>query len=245
MKLDIVAWGNDIGGLSLQSDKGDGSILARAFTYSEPVTYRGPRVLEIHQTGSAQVTETPATSTPEDEAHQSIPLPPEELPATGEGEATPIPEELAKRREDKPTLVALAALPTNSRRATILLAPAAEGCFRAYVIDDDPSKLPTGSLRVHNLAPLPIALQFPDGKTREMASGKTLLIDAPQGYLSYRLAYKNEGEWTVQENNMIPVPEDRQTQMIILRSDNQFFLSSDGTRGGFLQSVTLSRQPEP
>ena len=55
MRLDVVAWGDPIGGLSFKSPRGDGKITARAFTYSEPVQYRGPRLLEIHQTGSGKI----------------------------------------------------------------------------------------------------------------------------------------------------------------------------------------------
>ncbi|MFZ9935588.1 MAG: hypothetical protein ACO3JG_00860 [Luteolibacter sp.] len=242
MRLDVVAWGDPIGGLSFKSPQGDGKITARAFTYSEPVQYRGPRLLEIHQTGSGKIAQAELPGTPEDEEHRSIPLPVAEPKASDEG--PPISAELARRREESPTLVSLALLPANSRRATILLAPAAQETYRAYVIDDDPAKLPSGSVRVHNLAPLDILMQFSDGTRRELKPGETMNVKAPGGSTAYRLAYRAGAEWVVQENNMIPVPEDRQTQFVVLKSDNRFFLSADGATGGYLQSVTLTRAPE-
>lgn len=242
MRLDVVAWGDPIGGLSFKSPRGDGKITARAFTYSEPVQYRGPRLLEIHQTGSGKIAQAELPGTPEDEEHRSIPLPVAEPKASDDG--PPISAELARRRQESPTLVSLALLPANSRRATILLAPAAQGTYRAYVIDDDPAKLPSGSVRVHNLAPLDILMQFSDGTRRELKPGETMNVRAPGGSTSYRLAYREGAEWVVQENNMIPVPEDRQTQFVVLKSDNRFFLSADGATGGYLQSVTLTREPE-
>jgi hypothetical protein len=243
MKLDLVAWGDSIGGLSLKSPKGNKTITAKAFTYSEPVAYSGSRLVEIHQSGSAVVELPELPGTEDDEAHQSIPLP---LPEPKMVDAdSPISAELAKRREKEPTLVALAALPANSRRATILLAPAAQGTYRAYVIDDDPSKLPVGSVRVHNLAPLPILMRFSNQKdAKELKPGENFGIKPDRNYAAYRLAYREGEEWIVQENNMIPVAADKQIQFIVLKSDNRFFLSADGASGGFLQSVTLTRDPE-
>lgn len=242
MRLDLVAWGDAIGGLTLKSPKGNEKITARAFSYSEPVTYRGPRLLEIHQTGAAEVDEPELPGTEDDERHRSVPLPLPE-PRMVEDDS-PVSAELARRREEEPTLVALAALPANSRRATILLAPAAEGTYRAYVIDDDPSKLPVGSVRVHNLSPFHILMRFANQPARELKPGETLRVGATNGYAAYRLAYRQGEEWVVQENNMIPVAENRQTQFVVLQSNNRFFLSADGAKGGFLQSVTLTRDPE-
>lgn len=242
MRLDVVAWGDPIGGLSFKSARGDGKITARAFTYSEPVQYHGPRLLEIHQSGSSEVELPELPGTPEDEAHRAIPLP---LPEPrGADDDSPVSAKLAKLREDDPTLVALAALPPDSRRATILLAPAAAGTYRAYVINDDPSNLPPGSVRVHNLSPVRILMQLSNGKKHELEPGKSFRTKAPGGSIAYRLAYRQGEEWVVQENNIIPVPPDGQTQFVVLQSDNRFFLSADGAKGGFLQSVTLTREPE-
>lgn len=47
----------------------------------------------------------------------------------------------------------------------------------------------------------------------------------------------------MQENNIIPVRPAEQAQMLILKSENSYFTSSDGSRGGFLQIVTLRRNP--
>lgn len=242
MKLDVVAWGDSIGGLSFKTPKGDGKIVARAFTYSDPVSYSGPRLLAIHQSGSTEVAQDDLSSTPDDEAHQSVPLPLPEPKLTADD--TPVSAELARRREEEPTLVALAALPANSRRATILLAPAAAGTYRAYVIDDDPSKLPPGSLRAHNLSPFRIALQFAGQRQRELKPGENFVLRTTGGHAAYRLAYRQGDQWIVQENNLIPTPDNQQTQFVVLKSDNRFFLSSDGASGGFLQSVTLTRDPE-
>lgn len=243
MQIDVVAWGDAIGGLSFKSGKKEGAITAHAFTYSEPLKYSGPRVLEIHQTGSGEVEQPEGTSTPEDKEHESIPLPLPK-PKPGATPQTPIGKELAKRREKEPTLVALVPLPTNTRRATVLLAPAAGGTYQGYVINDDPSRFPLGKLRVHNLAPMPVAMQFSGGQRKEMKRGDTFTVNPVNGAAVYKLAYKAGAQWKLQENNIIPVYPDEQTQLIVLKSTNQFFLSADGASGGYLQLVTLRRRAE-
>jgi hypothetical protein len=242
MKIDVVAWGDEIGGLSFKSGKKEGRITARAFTYSEPIDYSGPRLLSIHQAGDGKVEETPVTSTPEDKEHQSIPLPIEEIEKV---DNTPVPDLLAKRREEDPTLVSLVPLPRNCRRATVLLAPAAAGTYRGYVINDDPNTLPLGCLRAHNLSQFTIAMQFSGGQKKEMKPGESLVVRVPKGHTVYHLAYLDGEDWLVQGNNIVPVRADEQAQLIVLKSDNQHFLSSDGAAGGFLQLVTLRRQKEP
>lgn len=243
MQIDVVAWGDAIGGLSFKSGKKEGAITAHAFTYSEPIAYSGPQILEIHQSGSGEVQQPAGTSTPEDKEHESVPLPLPK-PKPGATPQTPIGKELAKRREEDPTLVALVPLPTNTRRATVLLAPAAGDTYQGYVIDDDPSKLPAGKLRVHNLAPMPIAMQFNGGQRKEMKRGDTFVVNPSNGAATYRLAYRLGDQWKMQENNIIPVYPDEQTQLIVLKSMNQFFLSADGASGGYLQLVTLRRRPQ-
>jgi hypothetical protein len=153
--------------------------------------------------------------------------------------------ELAKRRQKEPTLVALAALPGgNCSRATVLLAPADEGTYTAYVIDDDPSKLPVGQVRIHNLCPFPIAMRCNGNKPQELKTREAMLVPARKEHLIYELAYKLGDVWKMQECNLIPVRPREQSQMIILKSDNSFFVSSDGSRSGFLQIVTLRRSPD-
>jgi hypothetical protein len=241
MKIDVVAWGNDIKGLSFAKAKESDTFTALAFRYSEPVSYRGPRILAIHQTSKGQVVEE-IPMTEEDREHESIPLPPVEIEKADEGTKAPVPEALAKRREKEPTLVALVGLPAASRHATVLLVPAAEGTFVGYVINDDPAKLPAGKLRVHNLSPHRIAMKVAGGEQKELDPRDTFVADAPDGHVIYQLSYQRDGKWKVQENNIVPVAPNEQTQFIVLKSRNQFFLSSDGATGGFLQMVTLRRE---
>ncbi|MCU0796828.1 MAG: hypothetical protein MUF31_12945 [Akkermansiaceae bacterium] len=241
LRLDIVAWGDAIHGLSVGTEREE-KIIALPFTYSQPLKYSGPALLRLHHDGSVAPVAESATPTPEDESHTSKPLQPEKPGA--DSKELPIPAELAQAREKDPTIAALVPLPRNSRRVTILLAPAAGGTFQPYVIDDDPSKLPPGKLRVHNLSPFPIAMQFSDGTKTEVKRGGTALANARDGQAAYRLAYQKDEEWIIQENNVIPIRENEQTQFIVLKSTNAFFLSKDGAAGGFLQTVLLRRPPE-
>lgn len=243
MLIDVVAWGDDIGGLSFKSGVNKGEdMIARAFRYSEPIRYTGPHVLEIHKSGDGGLKPPPPMSE-EDKEHELIPLSAVEIEKAGGAAVLPVSGRLAQLRKENPTLVALVNLPPAARRITILLAPAAEGTFSGYVIEDDPEKLPLGKLRIHNLSPHTIAMQFGNGKQQKMAPRETILVNAPEGYAAYNLAYKHDAEWKVQENNILPVPRDEQSQLIVLRSNNQFFLSADGTPGGFLQLVNLRRKP--
>jgi hypothetical protein len=242
MKVDLVAWGDDISGLSLKPGQSNATLTAKAFRYSGAVAYSGPALMEIYKTSSSGKQETIAQSTAEDKDHEMSPLMPEvDRTARAAGQKSPLAQELEKRRQKDPTLVALAELPAGSRHATILLAPAEADTFIAYVINDDPSKLPLGQIRIHNLSPLPIAMRLNGSPPKEIKAREALITPAKDQQIIYELAYKLGEEWKFQESNIQPVAASEQTQMIILRSDNRFFLSTDGATGGFLQTVTLRR----
>jgi len=243
LTIDVVAWGDEIGGLSLQPGKKDGPITALAFQYSEPATYSGPQLMEIFKNGDGNTKPKPPPSA-EDLKHLSKPLQPEPAePGKVGPPATPLAAELAKRREKAPNLVALAQLPSGSRRATVLLAPGGDGTFLAYVINDDPSKLPVGKLRIHNLSPYPIAMRIDRGKPKEIPIRGSIVVPVTDDQISYDLSYQLGDEWKFQEHNYLQIFAKDQTQMAILKSANPHFLSNDGSSGGFLQFVTLRREP--
>jgi hypothetical protein len=218
LKVDLVAWGEDIAGLTLKSAGKGQPVTALAFRYSKPITYSGPEVLEIHQ--------DPATA----------------AKAAGDPKnAAPVPAELAARRAKEPTLVALAKLPAGSRRVTILIAPASAGTYQTQVIDDDPTKLPPGRLRILNYSPVKIAVRCNGKGAKEMKTRDEFLVSPQDGQVIYELAYDDAGSWTIQENNLLAISPTEQVQFIVLKSDADFFASSDGSRSGFLQSVVLRR----
>jgi hypothetical protein len=225
LKLDLVAWGSDLPGLTLKSGGKAGAVTALAFRYSKPVAYAGPAVLEIHQS------------------------PDEAKAATDNSQnSAPIPAELAKRREKDPTIVALANLPPGSKRATVLIAPASGGTYQTFVIDDDPSKLPFGQLRIHNYSPLKVMVRCNNKESKELKIKDSFVVAPQDGHVIYDLAYDNQGKWKIQENNIIAVTKDEQVQFIVLKSDAAFFVNADGSRSGFLQTVVLRRsakEPEP
>ncbi len=221
LKVDLVAWGEDIPGLSLKSAGKGQPVTALAFRYSKPVAYTGPEVLELHQDQASAVKAT------EDSKN-----------------AAPIPPELAERRKKEPTLVALAKLPANSSRVTLLIAPASAGTYQIQVIDDDPSKLPPGRLRILNYSPIKIAMRCNGAAAKEMKTRDEFLVAPKDGQVVYELAYDNAGKWKMQENNLVAVGPKEQVQFIVLKSDADFFASGDGSRSGFLQAVTLRRGPE-
>lgn len=68
-----------------------------------------------------------------------------------------------------------------------------------------------------------------------------MIIPATHEQISCDLAYRVENEWKFQEHNFMPVRAKEQTQMIIVKSNNSYFQSADGSSGGFLQVVTLRR----
>ena len=242
MKIDVVAWGNEIRGLSFKSGA-KGNINALPFRDSTPVAYSGSVIMEIYQTETPTVAPGPKP-TADDLAHELHPLIVEEkTDPNNKSEAKQgLALELEKRRQKEPTLVALAALPGGAcRRATVLLAPADSGTYLAYVIDDDPSKLPVGQVRIHNLCPFPVAMRCNGTPSKELKTRDAIIVPPKNDHLIYELAYKLGDEWTVQENNVIPIRSKDQTQMIVLKSKNSYFLSSDGSSGGFLQIITLRR----
>ena len=226
MKIDLVAWGESIPGLTLKSPKGKEPLTALAFRYSKAVNYSGPVLLEIFQGTAGTV--APADDTP---------------PAAADpASIKDIAAELALRRKKEPSLVSLAILPAASKHVTVLLAPAAAGTFQAYVIDDDPSKLPFGRMRIHNLSPHPIAMRC-NNKAASILKTKGSVVVSPQNKeIIYELAYQIDGEWVTQENNLATVKDSEQAQLVVLKSDADFFTSQDGSRSGFLQTVILRRQ---
>lgn len=221
MRLDVVGWGQEIPGLTLRS-AGGSPFTAHAFSYAKPVTYSGPAVLEIFQAGDASAPASPIT--PEEAA---------KLPSAL--------KRVLERRQTRPGLVALAALPSGSKRATVLLLPAPGGVYLTQVFDDDPSKLPLGRLRVHNLSPLPLAVRFNDKESSTLPVQGSCLATPINQELLYELAYEEDGEWKVLENNLISVADDEQTQMVVLKSESSLLVSSNGSRSGYLQTIFLRR----
>ncbi len=249
MKIDVVAWGNEIKGLSFKPGTSKAAITALGFRYSTPVTYSGPAVIEIYQSESAPAAVAPpAVKYPA--AARIIPAKPfgtgtTDGPASGSSPKQGLALQLEIRRKKEPSLVALANLPGGDcRRATVLLAPADGGTFSAYVIDDDPSKLPVGQMRVHNLSPYLIAMRCNGNPALELKNRDAILVPAVRDHLIYELAYKLDDAWNVQENNVIPIRPNEQSQMLILKSEDPFFLASDGSRSGFLQMIILRRSPD-
>lgn len=221
LKIDIIAWGEaGIKDLRISTDGKNTPVTAAAFEYTKAVSYSGSNILQLSQGSATQ--KTSAAAAP---------------PAEGAAKLN----ELEKRRLKDPSIVALALLPSNSKRVTVLLVPADKGTYNTFVIDDDPSKLPLGQLRIHNLCPFPIAMRC-NGKAPVELKLKQTTVAAPvDNVVSYELGYKEAGSWVVQEKNVIRVDEKEQTQFIVLKSDASYFTSSDGSRGGFLQTVTLRR----
>ena len=234
LKIDLVSWGADIPGLSVSAGNRNAGVTALAFRYSKPVSYSGPSILEISRNTSATAPQEDAGDHP-DAAQPGIPT------ARGAPADSTVPAAILERRKKNPNLVALALLPTTSKRVTVLLAPGPAGTFQTFVIDDDPTKLPFGQLRIHNFSPMTIALRFNGANPKEL-KGRESCIVAPTGNeVVYELAYLKDDAWKIQENNLIRVTADEQVQMIVLKSNDQFFTSSDGSRAGFLQAVTLRR----
>lgn len=234
LKIDLVSWGADIPGLSVKASGNSAGVTALAFRYSKPVSYSGPNILEISQNSSANQKKDDTADHPD----AASPVAPSG--SQGAGNAA-VPPAILERRKANPNLVALAMLPTNSKRVTVLLAPGPAGTFQTFVIDDDPSTLPFGQLRIHNFSPMTIAVRC-NGTAPHELKGRESCVVAPQGNeVVYELAYLKEDAWKVQENNLVRVTADEQAQMIVLKSDDTYFSSSDGSHTGFLQIVTLRR----
>lgn len=246
MTIDFVAWGEDLHGLEVRSGKKSDPVSAHAFRYSEPYRYSGPQVLPLAfgqissetQAQLAELREAQRKRAREDGIEDPGPISPKPGIPHVDGE---IPRALAVARETTPELAALISLPANSKRVTILLSPGPKGSLLARLFDDDPSRHPAGKVRVHNLSPNRIAMRLASGKPAELEPGKSVLSPATGETFVYELAYQNEGEWTMQENNLFSVRPQEQVHFIVLRSNASFFTSSDGSRAGFLQTAILRR----
>lgn len=241
MKVDVVAWGDAIEGISFKANDASSAITAQSFRYSTPLQYKGSRLMEIHQLSSSAKKTYEVSA--EDKIHESNPLQPAGVENGGKPSDNPIIQQLQALRKEKPTLIALVSLPLASR-CTVLLAPMGEGFYQGYVIEDDPSKLPLGQVRIMNLSPHTIAMRCNGAASKELKTRDFYTVPPQGGGIVYELAYQKGSEWILQENNMLAVKPDEQLQLIVLRSDNQFFLSADGSKTGYLQTVILKRLKE-
>ncbi|MFD0892361.1 hypothetical protein KBB96_13105 [Luteolibacter ambystomatis] len=243
LKVDLVAWGHDIPGLSVTAANKKEGVTAKAFQYSKAVSYAGSNVMEIYQSASAGSEKNdPGAPVPPQPAQAG--KPPASTPASTE----PVSPELLKRRKEKPDLVALAAIPANSKRVTVLLAPGPDHTYKTVVIDDDPSKLPLGNLRIHNYSAFVIAMRCNGTTAKELKTRDAFVVKPKNHQVIYELAYQDGEEWKMLENNIVRVGDEEQAQMIVLKSDAEYFQATNGTRSGFLQAVILRRQkeaPEP
>jgi len=221
LQIDFVAWGDSIENLTVKAGSKQVPIEALAFTYSKPLKYSGANVVEIYHSSS----NTAASVDPSQE--------------------TAISPQLIALRKQRPGLAAIATVPSSSQRVTILIAPAAGGTFQTYVIDDDPSKLPLGQLRVHNYSNELVALKCNEKPVGPLKTGQAALAIPVSGRIHYQLAYQKKEKWKIQEDNIMHVGPREQVQMVILKSDNQHFVSYDGTRSGYLQMAVLRRQLDP
>ena len=235
-KINLVAWGEDITGLRLGKDSKE--VTALAFRYGSTVRYSGPRLLEISRADHPD----PPPAPRQDEGHgeNSPKVRDKEMDAPVRGK---VPAPILKRREKNPELVALAALPEGSRYVTILLAPGPGGTFTSYVIDDDPRQFPPGRLRVHNFSKQLIAMSCNKSKPRTVKPGGSFTLAPKKETVLYQLAYQQGGKWKMYERNILSVPPGEQVQFFILQSEASFFVSGQGSRTGFLQTVDLRRSP--
>jgi hypothetical protein len=244
VRIDFVSWSEEIVGLRISSGARERDATALAFRYSEAVDYRGPRILELSQTVASGNTAADRAETEERSPRlreAGHPLP--DGPAAAAGDGAEIPAAILAARKRNPEVVALISLPANSRHITVLLAPGPGGIFLSQIIDDDPSRLPPGKVRIHNLSPHLIAMRLPGQPPRQLKQRESFLADSQDGTLTYELAYHLDGEWSIQENNLVSIEGNEQVQMVILQSTASFFTGADGSRGGFLQTVLLRREP--
>ncbi len=224
MKLDLVSWAETIRGLQITSGGKGANCNARAFQYSKPIAYSGSNILEIRQNSQATPVGMSEVKIPVSATDPKVPL-----------------TELERRRIKDPSIVALALLPASSTRATILLSPASGGTYSTFVIDDDPTKLPLGKLRIHNYCNFPIAVRYNLKETKELKPKEATIVQATNSAVFYELFYWSEGQWIKQESDVAKVEPTEQVQMVVLKSEASFFTSSDGSRGGFVQTVILRR----
>lgn len=247
--VDVVSIGAEIKGLTLESGSRKPSVLAKSFLYSHSVKYNGPRVMEITKSGGANVVEEAVDLEKHPDA--AIPLAPRK---NKKGVLVPQKKTFIKaimeRRKKTPDLVALAVIPANAKRVTVLMAPAAEGTYRTYVFSDNPESLPFGRARILNLCPHPIALKL-QGSEKAMILGKYKSKDNIKPinkYVRYNLAYpyKNKrtgkGGFKSQGSYMERIAAEDQVQIIVVRSSADFFQSSSGGGSGSTMQLAILRR---
>ncbi len=250
MRIDFVSWGENISGLELRDGKSGTPVSALAFQYSKTIEYAGPQLIalaygEISEAESKKMAAELDLVRRRMEEEGAVNTEPKSLTKidtdVDKGE---VPKALAEARKKDPKLAALVKLPTNSRHVTILLAPGPNKSLIPHILDDDPSKQPLGKIRVHNLSSYPIRLLTNSKKSEVLAPGKNFISEAPSENFIYELAYNIDGKWISQENNLVVIRPNQQVHMVVLRNESSFFTSSDGSRGGYMQTAFLRRTPQ-
>lgn len=251
LKIDFVSWSSDLQGLTIHNRGGEVPVTAMAFRYSDTVRYTGSDVLEISQgdPGTSEIAKKRREAKRDAAAAIGYELPESNWTPTPEPEdklaKLELPKAIAARRELRPNLVGLVKLPRGSAHITVLLAPGPGGSLSTQVIDDDPTKLPPGRVRIHNFAAFPVALRLAGVQgPKVLEPMKSILVEPVNGSVIYELAYQADGEWVVQENNVVPVRPDEQVQMVVLKSEAKFFAGSSGDTSGYMQIALLRRQPQ-
>ena len=139
-----------------------------------------------------------------------------------------IPKDLEAIRKKDASIAVLIKLPKGAKRVTILLAPGPQKSFSTHILDDDLSGKTLGMVRVHNFSLRDVQLTHGNGKVVEIKPGKNFLAPPIGKMFAYELAYKNEGKFKIQENNMFRVNSNELIHMVVLRSGSSFFRSRDG-----------------
>lgn len=252
MRVNLVSMAEEISALKLGT--GSKETTARAFQYSQAMSYSGPQLMEISQgeVKKRKRIEFEEDDFVDDEYPEDEELPEDEPPAGEEiapaAAKGPVPPYIQARREEtnNPELVALATLPANSSVATVLMYPDSGGTFRTLVFDDDPRKLPYGQMRVHNLSPYDITLRFDrEGQPVILKTGQSSIAKPRNDkVMIYELAYFKDDRWKFQERNVITVREEEQINFVVVQSGASRFQSGSGQRSGFLQTAALRRRRE-
>ena len=114
-------------------------------------------------------------------------------------------------------------------------APAETG-LGAVVVGDDELVMLTAPTH-------PLAIRIGGKDNHQIPLHGSCTVAPVNQEIVYELAYQQDEERKMLENNLIAVADDEQTQMVVVKSDSEYFVSSNGSRTGYLQIVLLRRMP--
>jgi hypothetical protein len=225
----VIGWGTDSNDLGYRHNSKEIPLRIQNFRRSEVYPYSGPATMSLYRYAN----EAPPS---DKSSHKAIPV---EGGLAGEVEY--MPEEYTPPSGPLGTEpVGKVTLPANCSRVVLLVARNGEKA-QIFALPEDMTKSPAGKVRFVNLTNTKIGVKDSRNSHSVIPSQKDIVLspNAEDSTLLARIAYEKDGKWPMLKDAMFAAPDNVQTTVIFLRSDDDSFRSMDGQVLGPIQMYVM------